>query len=341
MRDAGFTRAARFELGDVRLQSGNILARAFLSYESYGELNAAGDNCVLLPTYYTGTSSSYRSIIGPGRALDPERWFIVIPDMFGNGLSSSPSQLPTGEARAGFPAVSVVDNILCQHRLLVDALGVRSIALAAGWSLGAIQAYHWAAIYPEMVRNLLPICGAASCWPLNRVFLEGVSAALKADRDFAGGRYLKPPERGLRAFGRAYAGWAYSAAFFRDELYRSLGYKDLGAFLTAWEDEHLAWDANDLLAMLWTWSHADIGTLPGCGRDYRAGLARIRARTIVMPCAQDQYFTLEENRVEVAVLKQAELRPIISPYGHCAGAPGRFANETAQFETAMRELLCT
>src|SRR5687767_13355137 len=142
MRDSGSTLAARFELGDVRLQSGSILAQAFLSYEAYGELNAAGDNCVLLPTYYTGTSSSYQSIIGSGRALDPDRWFIVIPNMFGNGLSSSPSKLSTVEARAGFPAVSVVDNVLCQHRLLVEALGVRSIALAAGWSLGAIQAYH-------------------------------------------------------------------------------------------------------------------------------------------------------------------------------------------------------
>lgn len=340
MRDSGSTLAARFELGDVRLQSGSILAQAFLGYEAYGELNAAGDNCVLLPTYYTGTSSSYQSIIGPGRALDPDRWFIVIPNMFGNGLSSSPSKLSTVEARAGFPAVSVVDNVLCQHRLLVEAFGVRSIALAAGWSLGAIQAYHWAAIYPEMVRTLLPICGSARCWPLNRIFLEGVSAALKADHDFAGGRYLKPPEKGLRAFGRVYAGWAYSAAFFRDRLYRNLGYDDLSAFLSAWEDEHLAWDANDLLAMLWTWSHADIGALSGCGGDYRAGLARIRARTIVMPCAQDQYFTLEENRVEAVALKQAELRPIMSPYGHCAGAPGRFAEETAQVEAAMRELLC-
>jgi homoserine O-acetyltransferase len=170
--------------------------------------------------------------------------------------------------------------------------------------------------------------------------LEGVSAALKADHYFSGGRYLKPPEKGLRAFGRVYAGWAYSPAFFRKRLYRELGYDDLSAFLSAWEEEHLAWDANDLLAMLWTWSHADIGTLSGCGGDYRVGLARIRARTIVMPCAQDQYFTLEESRIEAVALKQAELRPIMSPYGHCAGAPGRFVEETAQVEAAMRELLC-
>jgi homoserine O-acetyltransferase len=234
----------------------------------------------------------------------------------------------------------VVDNVLCQHRLLGEAIGVRSIALVAGWSLGAIQAYHWAALYPEMVRALLPFCGSASCWPLNDVFLQGVRAALTADPEFAAGRYLSPPQRGLRAFGRAYAGWAYSASFFRNRLYRNLGYEDVDALLSAWEAEHLAWDANDLLAMLWTWIRADIGALPGCGGDYRAGLARVQARTIVMPCTDDQYFTLAENQIEAAALSHAELRPIESPYGHCAGAPGRFAEETMLIETAMRELLC-
>lgn len=221
-----------------------------------------------------------------------------------------------------------------------DSLEAEGTEQGAGWSLGAIQAYHWAALHPEMVRALLPFCGSASCWPLNGVFLQGVRAALTADPEFAAGRYLLPPQRGLRAFGRVYAGWAYSASFFRDQLYRNLGHDDVDAFPSAWEDEHVAWDANNLLAMLWTWSRADIGALPGCGGDFRAGLARVQARTIVMPCADDQYFTLAENQIEAAALSRAELRPIQSPYGHCAGAPGRFAEETASIETAMRELLC-
>jgi homoserine O-acetyltransferase len=284
-----------------------------LVYATYGALNQAGDNCVLLPTYYTGTHESYARIIGPGRALDPEKKFIVIPNMLGNGVSSSPSNLP------GFRPASIEDNIRLQHGLLAS-LGVQKIALVYGWSMGAMQGFAWAAMYPEMVERLLAVCGTARCWPLNAVFLEGVAAALNN---------AKTQEAGKRAFGRAYAGWAYSAAFYREELYKGMGYATLEAFLKFWEDDHAAWHADDLLAMLHTWRHADLG--PDM-------LSRITARTIVMPADTDKYFTPEEARIEASHIPNAELRLLTSPYGHCAGAPGRFPAETAFVEQAMRDL---
>ncbi len=329
----------RFFLGDVALRSGAMLADAMLVHATWGRLNAAGDNCILLPTYYTGTHQSYARLIGAGRALDPERYFIVSPNMFGNGVSTSPSHRPAGVARAAFPGVDIHDNIACQHRLLTEHLGVKRIALATGWSMGAMQAYSWAAAYPEMVEALLPICGTARCWPLNRVFLEGVAAALRADGHYAGGTYLTPPVAGLKAFGRAYCGWAYSAPFFREALYQQLGAETLEAFLARWEDEHLAFDAGDLLAMLHSWANADIGTLPGCGGDYRAALRRITARTIAMPCRYDAYFTAEEAAHEAGFIPGARVEVLDSAYGHCAGAPGRFPAETAKIEQAMRALL--
>jgi homoserine O-acetyltransferase len=258
--------------------------------------------------------------------------------MFGNGLSTSPSHLPAGEARATFPLVSIADNVACQHRLLTERLGVRRIRLATGWSMGAMQAFCWAALYPDMVEALLPVCGTASCWPLNQVFLEGVCAALRADPNFADGRSDDPPERGLRAFARAYAGWAYSAAFFRDGLYRQLGLPSIEALLDAWEADHLAWNADDLLAMAATWRSADIAVSVGAP-DYRAALSRISARTIIMPCDTDAYFTLAECEIEAAAIAESRVRPIVSPFGHCAGAPGRFQTETRMIEQAMAELL--
>ncbi|MFG1223706.1 alpha/beta fold hydrolase [Xanthobacter wiegelii] len=324
---------AHFELGDVLLTSGSVLPDARLAYATHGRLNEAGDNCILMPTYYTGTHRSYEPIIGPGHALDPERWFIVIPNMFGNGESTSPSH----GLGADFPQVSILDNVRCQRRLLIEKLGVRRIALATGWSLGAVQSLHWAATYPSSVRAVLAVCGTASCWPLNRVFLEGVKAALTADADFQGGRYVHPPLKGLRAFGRAYAGWAYSAAFFREGLYRQLGAKSIDAFLRAWELEHEVWDANDLLAMLATWAEADIGS--AIGGEAHVALREITARTVLMPGAHDAYFTLEEAAMEASSIPNAELRPLLSPYGHCAGAPGRFAEETSLIEQAMSMVL--
>src|SRR5579863_1468140 len=220
-----------FQLGDVALQSGATLANAFLAYRTYGRLNEAGDNCIVFPTYYTGTHRSNERLIGPGRALDPTRYFIVVPNLFGNGLSSSPSNMPPPFGKKGFPRVTVFDNVMCQHRLVVGHLGVRRVALVTGWSLAAIEAYHWAALFPDLVERLLPFCGAARCAPHNFVFLEGVKAALCADHTYRDGAYEQPPEAGLRAFGRVYAGWAYSQAFFRDELYRGLGYASIAEFL--------------------------------------------------------------------------------------------------------------
>ena len=326
-------------LGDVPLDSGEILRDARLAYRTYGEPNAARDNCIVFPTYYTGSHDSNARMIGPGRALDPTRWFIVVPNLFGNGVSTSPSNAAPGQRGADFPHVTVADNVRCQHRLVREHLGVARVALATGWSMGALQAYQWAVDYPDYVARLLPFCGAARCSPHNRVFIEGVRAALRADPVYADGRYTHKPVAGLKAFGRVYAGWAYSQSFFREGLYRTLGLASIDEFLLAWEDEHLVWDANDLMAKLWTWEHADVSAAPRYAGNLRAALGSIRARTIVMPGDQDLYFTLQDNREEAALIPRAELRPLHSPYGHCAGAPGRFPAETAFIEQALRDLL--
>jgi homoserine O-acetyltransferase len=328
-----------FPLGDLPLEGGVVLRDARLAYACYGTLNARRDNCIVFPTYYTGTHRSNARLVGAGRALDPARYFIVMPNLFGNGLSSSPSNAAPAQAGSEFPHTTIYDNVMAQHRLIVDHLGVHRVALATGWSMGALQAYQWAIAFPELVAALLPFCGASRCWPQNFVFLEGVRAALCADQSYQGGRYRRPPVAGLRAFGRAYAGWAYSAAFYRDQLYRSLGFGTLEDFLLGWEQDHLGWDANDLLHKLWTWQHAEPHAGPGPSGTLAGTLGAIRARTIVMPCTTDLYFTLEENRLEAQLIPGAELRPFDSAYGHCAGAPGRFPLETAFLEQAMRELL--
>jgi homoserine O-acetyltransferase/O-succinyltransferase len=337
-----YVRARDFQwwrAGDVRLRSGEVLRDARLAFKTYGRLNTAGDNCIVFPTYYTGTHTGNERLIGAGRALDPARYFIVVPNLFGNGLSTSPSNAVPEQRGSAFPHVSIDDNVRCQQHLLMDHLGVRRIQLALGWSMGALQAYQWAVSFPQHVERLLPLCGSARCWPLNHVFLEGVKAALLADPAFHGGDCRQAPERGLRAFGRAYAGWAFSATFFREHLYRALGFTTLEDLLQYWERDHLQWDANDLLAMLWTWQHADPAAAPEHGGDLARALGAIRARTVVMPCDTDQYFTLQENRIEAEMVPGAQLRPLLSPFGHCAGAPGRFPNETAALEQALRELL--
>lgn len=320
----------QFLLGDFPLQSGEVLQQASLAYATFGELNAQGNNAILIPSYYTGSHRNYLKLIGPGKALDPSRYFILLTNMFGNGLSSSPSHAGPQQG-ANFPEISIKDNVRAQYQLS-QLLGINAFALISGWSMGAMQAWQWAVSYPQQVNALLPICGTARCWPLNHLFLEGIKAALQADVAYEGGRYQSPPLIGLAAFGRNYAGWAYSAEFFRDGLYRQLGFDSMESLLRNWEQSHQNWDANDLLAMLKTWQGGHVSF---------EEIGKVSAKTIVMPGSTDQYFTAEEAGLEFEQLPVGigEWLPLESPYGHCAGAPGRFVKESEQIEAAMRELL--
>jgi len=328
-----------FELGDFVLQRGATLRGATLAYKTHGSLNEEKSNAVVYPTRFGGQHSDNEWLIGEDMALDPDKYFVIVPNMLGNGLSSSPSNTPPPYGSARFPRVTVQDNVAAQHRLVTERFGIERLALVVGYSMGAQQAFQWSASYPGMVERLLPFCGSARTSTHNYVFLEGVKAALTADADFAGGWYGEPPTTGLRAFGRVYAGWALSQAFYRQGVYLEHGYSSLEDYLISfWEGNYVGKDANDLLAMLWAWQNADIGTTPGFDGDLEAALGAIEARAIVMPSETDLYFTPEDSEHEAGHMPNAELRPIPSIWGHFAGS-GRNPEDVRFIDDALKELL--
>ena len=329
-----------FELGAVTLQSGDTLPDAKLAYKTYGSLNARGDNVIVMPTFFTGTHVRNEGYLRAVPALDPSRYFIVSINMFGNGLSSSPSNTAPPFDGPRFPAVTLHDNVACQNRLLTRALGVTRIALVLGWSMAGCQSYQWGAQYPDLVDAILPFCASARTSPHNTVFLEGVKAALTADNTFAGGDYTAPPEAGLRAFGRVYAGWAYSQAFYRERLHRALGFETWAELLLDWEQDHLGWDANDLLAKLHTWQLGDISANERYWGDFERALGAIQARAILVPCTTDLYFPPEDNAIEVEHMPNAALRPYESPWGHCVASPSREGSDFMRYlDSCVAELL--
>ena len=331
---------AIFDLGNVPLQSGVTLPAAKLAYKTWGSLNAAGDNVIVMPTFYTGTHVRNEGYVRAVPALDPKRYFIVSINMFGNGLSSSPSNTRQPFDGPRFPTVTLHDNVACQHRLLTEALGVKRIALVLGWSMAGCQSYEWAAQFPDMVDAILPFCASARTSPHNKVFLEGVKAALTADAAFAGGDYTEPPEAGLRAFARVYAGWAYSQTFYRERMHCELGFETWHELLLDWERDHLEWDANDLLAKLRTWQLGDISANERYRGDFEQALGAIQARAILVPSTTDLYFPPEDNAVEARHMPNAALRPYESAWGHCAASPGRKGTAFMHFlDACVWELL--
>src|SRR3954471_14998662 len=269
-----------FEAGDVSLRSGAVVPSLKLAYKTYGTLSPDKDNVILYPPSFSAQHCDTEWLIGPDGVLDPARYFIVIPNLFGNGLSSSPSN--SGEAP--FPQLTYHDAITVQHRLLSERYGITKLALVYGWSMGGMQAYHWAALHPDMVERAAIVCGSARCAPYNHVFLEGVKAALTADPAFRDGRFVEKPVAGLRAMGRVYAGWAMSHAFYRDEVWREAGFKSLENYLAgSWDGAFARRDANDLLAQIGIWQRGDISQCPEFGGDIDLALAAIKARVLLMP----------------------------------------------------------
>jgi len=328
-----------YAMGDFELQSGEVLPGAQLAYKTYGTLNAGCDNVVVLPTFYTGSHMRNEGFFGPGRAIDPARHFVVSVNMFGNGISSSPSNTPAPFNAAAFPRMTLYDNVRAQYRLLTEELGVARVALVTGWSMAGCQSFQWAAQYPDFVDAILPFCASAKTSEHNIVFLEGVKAALQADSVYADGNYSSPPLKGLKAFGRVYAGWAFSQTFYRQQMYRLKGFESAEELLQDWEQDHLDWDANDLLCKLWTWQQGDISANARYNGDFEAALNAIKARTIVIVCDNDLYFRPEDNQLEIEHIDGGELRIYESPWGHCVASPGNDPEFERYLDRAISELL--
>ena len=329
-----------FDLGAFQLQRGMTLPNARLAYKTYGTLDADKSNVILYPTSYAAHHTDIDWLIGPDRVLDPSRYFIVIANQFGNGLSTSPSNLPEPHGLGRAPVFTHWDNVHAQQRLLEEAFGVTRLALAYGWSMGGQQALHWGAIFPDRVERICAVCTSARTSPHNKVFLEGIRAILTADAAWQGGRFIERPVRAIRAFARVYAGWAMSQAFYRERLWQGAGFSSLEDYLVrAWEGNYLRRSGEDLLSMIETWYQSDISDNPLYQGDLAKALGAIRARSIIMPSSTDLYFTAQDSEAETRMMPNAEFRPIRSIWGHRAGNPVQSAEDEGVLRAAVRSLL--
>ena len=311
-----------FDSGNVVLQSGLTYRGVQLAYKTYGKLNADKSNAVLYPTSFGAQHTDGEWLIKEGSVIDPSKYFIVVPNMFGNGLSSSPSNTVSPFDRGRYPNFTLVDNVNIQERMLREALGIERLALVYGFSMGGQQALHWGAMFPEKVGKIVAICATAKLPVHTHVMFEGVKAALTADSSWQDGWFATHPVRGLRAMGRVYAGWGFSQAFYREELYGKLDASSIEDFLVShYEARFLKRNANDLIAMIWTVQQADVSRQERFGGDLAAALGAVRAPVLAMPSETDLFFPLEDVRREVVLMPDARLSPIPSVWGHRAGNP--------------------
>ncbi len=329
-----------FNLGKFQLQKGITVPDAFLAYKTYGTLNADKSNVILYPNSFAFTDEDTDWLIKPDKILDPTKYFIIIPNMFGNGMSSSPSNFSEPLGKGQNPLITHVDNITAQHRLLTEIFNINKIALVYGWSMGAQQALHWAAFYPDQVERVCAICGTAKTSPHNQVFVESVIATLTTDPAYKNGTFHDRPTKGLRAMGRVYAGWAMSQAFYRDEIYKQAGYASMDDFIiNLWEANFLKRDAENLISMMKTWLASDISDNDIYSGDLDLALRSIKAKTFLISSNTDLYFTSYDIQSQAEKIPDATFYEMESLWGHRAGNPSQNKVDEDFIRHKVKELL--
>ncbi|QYE33078.1 alpha/beta fold hydrolase (plasmid) [Polymorphobacter sp. PAMC 29334] len=324
-----------FVIHDFKLENGAILPEARVMYATYGTLNAARDNAILLPSHYMADAHGYEWLIGSDKALDPAKYFIVATELFGNGKSSSPSNTPEPFHGPHFPVATIRDNVEAVHRLLGETFHLAHLRAVIGFSMGGEQAFQWAVSHPDFADRIVVTSATARAWPAGIVRLRSEIAAIETDPVFAKGDYKEPPRAGLKAFGAVWAAWLFSPQWWRDELWRSYS-KPGTTFDDVYEGFHQDFipgaDANDLILQMRTWEKHDVGTTPGFNGDTKRALASIKVPLLYMPSETDMYFPVGDAHYEAQFIPHVTLMPIPSLWGHTAGAAsnpadGKFLND--------------
>ena len=319
-----------FVIRNFHTESGVVLPEAKVVYGTYGHLNAANDNVILLPSHYMANLHGYEWLMGPGHALSLDQYFLVTTELFGNGSSSSPSNTPEPFHGPRFPLMTIRDNVQAVHQLLIEDLKVTHLRAVIGFSMGAQQAFQWAVSYPTFADRIVATSGTGKTYGHGIVRLEGQIAALTADAAFKDGDYTEQPKKGLEAFAMVWTGWLFSQEWWRKELWRT----DNPPGTTFDQVVHEfrtnfipGADANNLILQMRTWEHQDVGATPGFDGNVEKALASIKVPFLYMPSATDLYFPLTDARYEAQFIPGVSLMPIPSLWGHTAGAGSNPADE--------------
>lgn len=312
-----------FVIPNFKTESGVILPQAKVVYGTYGTLNAAGNNAVLLPSHYMANFHGYEWLIGSDKALDPSKLFLVATELFGNGNSSSPSNTPEPYHGPRFPVTTIRDNVEAVHRLLTEELQIAHLKAVVGFSMGAQQAFQWAVSYPTFADRFVATSGAAKTYGHGIVRLESEIGAITTDPVFAGGDYKEQPKKGIEEFALVWEGWLFSQEWWRQELWKE-GAKPGTTFESFVDNLKTNFipgaDANNLILQMRTWEKHDVGTTPGFSGDLAKALASIKAPFLYMPSQTDLYFPVTDAKYEAQFMKTVTLMPIPSLWGHPAGA---------------------
>jgi homoserine O-acetyltransferase/O-succinyltransferase len=275
-----------YKMGDFKLESGEVIKDFAISYVTHGTLNAKKSNAVLMVTAISGNHHRLDFMIGPGKALDTNKYFIICTDAIGNGLTTSPSN-STAQPRMQFPKFQIRDMVVSQHRLMTDHLGVSRVITVIGPSMGGMQALQWGVSYPEFMDSLVSLVPLAKTPAWSVVVMEASRKAIMLDPAWNQGNYTSPPEQGIRLW-RDILGFlaARSPEIYREQFRGNQ--LDVLPWLKEQETNLIkVFDANDWIYQTWAYDRHDVGTTSGFNGDTAKALQSIKAKTLILLGTKD------------------------------------------------------
>lgn len=288
-----------YAMGDFKLESGEAIRDFQMSYVTHGTLNAKKSNAILMTASIGGNHHRIDYLIGPGRALDPAKYFIVCTDAIGNGLTTSPSNSKAQPGMA-FPKFNIRDMVNSSAQLARDKFGIEKLVAVVGASMGGMQTLQYGVSYPTGAQSLIAIIplGRATPWTTNA--LELTRQAITSDPAWNNGNYpaSAPPEKGMRLWARI----LFSSITRTPESLQTDLPNNMDAI--AWQAgiADASWkrmDARDWMYQSWAYDQHDVGKTPGFDGDYFKALRSIKAKTLVL-AGEGDLFNPEANAFEAA-----------------------------------------
>jgi homoserine O-acetyltransferase len=183
-------------LGDLRLQSGAVIHDFRIGYRTLGKLNADNSNAILWPTMLGGRTEDLLQYIGPGRVVDSSRYFVILVDSIGNGISTSPSN-SSSQPRMKFPKFTIRDIVESEHRLMTDVLRIAHLHAVMGFSMGGMQTFEWAVVYPDFMDLAIPMLGSPQSTSYDKLLWTAEIDAIELDRAWNDGNPTVSLTRGI------------------------------------------------------------------------------------------------------------------------------------------------
>ena len=271
--------------GDLKLESGEVIKDFSISYVTHGQLNDKKSNAILMVTAISGNHHRLDFLIGPGKALDTDKYFIVCTDAIANGLSTSPSNSKT-QPRMQFPKFTIRDMVQSQYRLMKEKLGIDHVVAVVGPSMGGMQVLQWGVSHPDYMDALVAMVPLAKTPAWTVAVLEASRKAIMNDAAWKDGNYEAPPEKGIRLWRDI-----LSLLSARTPDMYSAQFKN-GMDVLPWMESQetaliKAFDANDWIYQTWAYQRHDVGTTPGFNGDTAKALASIKAKTLILTGTKD------------------------------------------------------